>query len=104
MTETEQYEQQRQRKRNRNRTYDDECGTFSGAGSSTPIQTPSQRFERTVFFAIIDSLLVALSKRQAAYEKLNSVFGFHCPVQISYVYLNKIKVVVVVVVVTIHPR
>ena len=50
---------------------------------SAPIQTPSQRFERTVFFAIIDNLLVALSKRQAAYEKLNSVFGFLRLLQLS---------------------
>ena len=50
---------------------------------SAPIQTPSQRFKRTVFFAIIDNLLVALSKRQAAYEKLNSVFGFLRLLQLS---------------------
>ena len=56
--------------------YDDECGTFSGAGPSAPIQIPFQRFEKTVFFAIINNLLVALSKRQAAYKKLSSVFGF----------------------------
>ena len=55
----------------------------SGAGPSTPIQTPSQRFERTVFFAIIDNLLVTLSKRQAAYEKLNSVFVFLRRLQLS---------------------
>ena len=74
MTETEEYEQQRQRKRKRNRIYDDECGTSFCAGPSAPIQTPLQRFKRTIFFAIIDNLLVALSKRQAAYEKLNCVF------------------------------
>ena len=63
LTKTEEYEQQRQRKRKRNRIYDDDCGTCFGAGPSSPIQTPSQRFERTVFFVIIDNLLVALSKR-----------------------------------------
>ena len=56
--------------------YDDERDTSSGTGPSAPIQPPSQGFGRTVFFAIIDNLLVALSKRQAAYEKLNSAFGF----------------------------
>ena len=76
MTETKEYEQQWRRKRKRNRIYDDGCGTSSGAGPSAPIQTSSQMFKRTVFFAIIDNLLVALSNRQAAYEKLNSVFGF----------------------------
>ena len=53
------------------------CGTSSVAGPSTPIQVPSQRFEKTVFFAIINNLLVALLKRQAAYKKLNSVLGFY---------------------------
>ena len=76
MTETEEYIQQRRRKRKRNRIYDDECSTSSGAGRSATIQIPSKRFEKTVLFAIINNLLVALSKRQAAYEKLNSVFGF----------------------------
>ena len=83
LTETEEYEQQRRRKRQRNRIYDDECGTSSGASPSAPTQTPSQKFERTVFFVIIDNLLVALSKRQAAYEKLNSVFGFLHRLQLS---------------------
>ena len=50
LNETEDYEQRR-RKRKRNRIYDDECGTSSGAGPSASIQIPSQRFERTVFFA-----------------------------------------------------
>ena len=49
LTKTDEYEQQRQRKRKRNRIYDDECRTCLGAGPSSPIQTPSQRFERTVF-------------------------------------------------------
>ena len=83
LTETKEYEQQWRRKRKKNRIFDDECGTSSGAGPSAPIQTPSQRFERTAFFAIIDNLLVALSKRQAAYEKLNSVFGFLRRLQLS---------------------
>ena len=83
LTETEKYEQQRRRKRKRNRIFDDECGTCSGADPSAPIQTFSHRFERTVFFAIIDNLLVALSKRQAAYEKLNTVFGFLRQLQLS---------------------
>ena len=83
LIETEEYDQQRRRKCKRNRIYDDECSTSSGAVPSAPIQTPSQRFERTVFFAIIDKLLVALSKRQAAYEKLNSIFGFLCRLQLS---------------------
>ena len=84
MTETEEYEQQRRRKRKRNRIYDDECGTSSGAGPSAPIQTPFQRFEKTVlFFAIIDNLIVVLSKLQAAYENLNSVFGFLRRLQLS---------------------
>ena len=76
MTETEEDKQQRRRKRKRNRTYHDERGISSGAGSLASIQTPSQRLERTAFFAIIDNLLVALSKRQAAYERLNSILGF----------------------------
>ena len=76
LTETEEYEQQRRRKRKKNRIYDDECGTSSGTGPSAPIQIPSQKFEKTEFFAIINDLLVVLSKRQATYEKLNSVFGF----------------------------
>ena len=83
MTETEEYEQQRRRKRKRNRIYDDECGTSSDAGPSAPIQAPSQKFERAVFFAVIDNLLVALSKRQSAYGKLNSVFGFLRRLQLS---------------------
>ena len=85
LTETEEYEQQqqRQRKRTRNRIYDDECSTSSGSGPSTPIHTPSHRFKRTVFFAIIDNLLVALSKRQAAYKNLNSIFGFLRRLQLS---------------------
>ena len=83
MTETEEYEEQRRRKRKRNRIYDDECGTSSGAGPSAPIEIPSQRFERTAFFAIIDNLLVALSKRHAVYEKLNSVFGYLRKLQLS---------------------
>ena len=41
LTETEEYEQQRQRKRKRNRIYDDDCGTCFGAGTSSPVQTPS---------------------------------------------------------------
>ena len=49
LTETEEREQQWRRKCKRNRMYDDECGTFSGAGSSAPIQTSFQRFKRTVF-------------------------------------------------------
>ena len=61
--------------------YDDDCRlcrTCFGAGPSYPIQTPSQRFERTVFFVrlILNNLLVALSKRQVAYKKLNRVLGF----------------------------
>ena len=76
LTEPEEYKQQRRRKHKRNGINDKECGTSSGAGPSAPMQTPFQRFEKTVFFAIIDNLLVALSKRQAAYEKLNSVFEF----------------------------
>ena len=83
MTETKEYEQQPRRKRKRNRIYDDEGSTSSGAGLSAPIQTPSHRFERTVFFAIIDNLLVALSNRQAANEKLNNSFGFLRRLQLS---------------------
>ena len=83
LTETEEYEQQRRRKRKKNRIYDNECGTSSGAGPSAPIQTLSQRFEKTVFFAIIDNLLVGLSKRQAAYKMLNNVFGFLRRLQLS---------------------
>ena len=56
-------------------TYIIECGTSSGGGPSAPIQTSSQRFERTVFFAITDNLLVAVSKRQTAYEKLTVFLG-----------------------------
>ena len=81
LTVNEEYEQQRRRKRKRNRSTssdDNECSTSSDAGPSAPIQTLSQRIERTVFFAMIDNLPVALSKRQATYEKLNSVFGFPC--------------------------
>ena len=64
LTETKEYEQQRPKKRKRNRKYDDdECSTSSGAGPLAPIQTPIQRFKQTVFFAIIDNLQVALSKR-----------------------------------------
>ena len=77
LTETEEYEQQRRRKRKRNRIYDNECGISSGADPSAPIQTPSQRFKRTGLFVIIDNLLFASSKRQTAYEKLNSVWGFY---------------------------
>ena len=62
---------------------DNECGTSFGTGPSAPIQTPSQSFKRTVFFAIIDNLLVALSKCQAACQKLNSVFGFLRRLQLS---------------------
>ena len=83
MTETEEYKEQRRRKHKRNRINDDECGTTFGAGLSAPIQTPFQRFEKTVFFALIDNLLVALSKRQAAYEKLNSAFEFLRRLQLS---------------------
>ena len=83
LTETEEYKQQRRRKRKRNGIYDDECGTSSGAGPSAPIQKPCQRFERTVFFSITDNLQVALSKRQTAYEKLNSIFGFLRRLQLS---------------------
>ena len=54
LTETEVYKEQRRRKHKRNRIYDDECGTSSGTGPSASIQIPSQRFERTVFFAIIE--------------------------------------------------
>ena len=62
-TETDEYEKQRRRKRKRNRIHDNECNTSSCAGPLAPIQTSFQRFERTVFFAIIDNLLVALSKQ-----------------------------------------
>ena len=51
LMETEEYEQQLRRKRKRNRIYDDdECNTSSDAGPLALIQTPFQRFERTVFF------------------------------------------------------
>jgi len=71
----EDYQQQTRREHKRNCKYHD----FSGSSTLDPLaesQTPSQKFKSRTFLAIIDSLLSALSKRQKAYEKVNSIFGF----------------------------
>ena len=84
LIDTEEYKQQQRSKCKRNCIYDDECSTSPGAGPSALIQTYTfSEVRKNSIFALIDNVLVALSKCQAAYEKLNSVLGFLHPLQLS---------------------
>jgi len=74
LTQCDSYRSENQRHRKRNKKYDDDCTRIVAA--LVEPQTPSQTFHVQTFLKIIDSLLSALSKRQAAYSVLTSQFGF----------------------------
>ena len=76
LTDCQAFEEEYHRKRKRNRHFDAISGA-SERDSPDTLQnfTPSDRFRVETFNVIIDTVLVALSKRLEAYKELASLFG-----------------------------